>query len=241
MNNYEKEFGELKKVLETLRSENGCEWDKKQTFETLKPYITEESYEVVNAVDEKNYEELKKELGDVLFQVMFFSEIAEENGYFKIEDVIKNIKDKMIYRHPHVFRKDGEYSYQRWEELKSKEKNEKDYSLIGDFKKNIPPYINLRRLIENMTENNIDFYEKTDIKKDFNDAIDNKDFERLTELFFYFTVKNRINFDSAVNNAALKFYRRFTETEKEFSYDIKNKNFDIIENELLKRYQEEEK
>lgn len=72
MNNYEKEFGELKKVLETLRSENGCEWDKKQTFETLKPYITEESYEVVNAVDEKNYEELKKELGDVLFRLCFF-------------------------------------------------------------------------------------------------------------------------------------------------------------------------
>ena len=101
------EIDRLKEIVETLRSENGCPWDRVQTHESLKPECIEEAAEVINGIN--NYsktgdaENLKEELGDLLLQVMFHSVIAEEEGLFTFDDVAKTVSEKMIRRHPHVF------------------------------------------------------------------------------------------------------------------------------------------
>ena len=96
-------FEEFVSVVETLRSEKGCSWDRKQTFESLKPCLKEETGEVVEAIDHKDMENLREELGDLLFHVVMYSQIAKEQGYFGLEDVVDTVCEKMIRRHPHVF------------------------------------------------------------------------------------------------------------------------------------------
>lgn len=127
-------FEDLKNVVKTLRSENGCPWDKVQTHESIKNDAVEEAYEVVQAIDDftatKNPDNLREELGDLLFQVVFHSQIAKENGEFTLGDVIDQITAKMIHRHPHVFRNktyqnSGEQKAD-WEALKKEEHGQSD-------------------------------------------------------------------------------------------------------------------
>ena len=123
-------FEKLKKVVERLRAEDGCPWDREQTHMSLKPACIEEAAEVIagiNILDQTgNAENLKEELGDLLLQVMMHSCIAEEEGLFSIEDVIKEITEKMIRRHPHVFGdvtvSDSGEVLKNWEEIKKYEK-----------------------------------------------------------------------------------------------------------------------
>ena len=96
----------LVEVVKTLRSPHGCSWDKVQTHESLRRYFIEETYEVVDAIDNKDMNNLREELGDVLLQVVFHSSIAEESGAFTLQDVINDITTKMIRRHPNVFPKE---------------------------------------------------------------------------------------------------------------------------------------
>ncbi len=126
-------FDELKKVIAQLRAPGGCPWDREQTHESLKPSCIEEAAEVicgVNVLSETgNPENLKEELGDLLLQIMMHAEIAEEEGLFTIDDVIKGITEKMIRRHPHVFGDtvvscSGEV-LKNWEDIKAKEKEGK--------------------------------------------------------------------------------------------------------------------
>ena len=100
-----------------LRSEQGCAWDKVQTHETLKPYLIEESYEVIEAIDEKDPAKLKEELGDLLMQVVFHSQVAKDSGHFDINDVIEKISSKMVSRHPHVF---GDAKFDTPDEVKKR-------------------------------------------------------------------------------------------------------------------------
>ena len=119
-------FAELVDIIRNLRSENGCPWDREQTHESLKPCLTEECVEVIQAIDNKDDENLCEELGDVLLQVLMHSQIAEEEGRFTIDDVINEIARKMIRRHPHVFG-DGHADTSaevllNWEKIKKAEK-----------------------------------------------------------------------------------------------------------------------
>ena len=98
-----KEIDQLKQVVDRLRGKRGCPWDKKQTHKTLKPYMIEEAYEALDAIDRKDPDKLRDELGDLLLQIMLHSAIAEEKKLFGIKEVALSIKDKMIRRHPHVF------------------------------------------------------------------------------------------------------------------------------------------
>lgn len=118
-------------IMETLRNKQGCPWDAKQTHQSLKPYLIEESNEVIEAIDEEDDSALEEELGDVLLQVVFHSQIAKERGAFRIEDVIRGISEKLIFRHPHVFG-DQKASTEEdvakiWAEQKEKEKQNKKY------------------------------------------------------------------------------------------------------------------
>lgn len=122
-------FEELRSVIAELRSDHGCPWDRKQTFESLKPCLLEESDEVIQAIDHQDMDNLCEELGDVLFQVLLYSQIAAEQGLFTLDDVIDGICAKMIRRHPHVFgdvKVDSqEESLALWNEIKKQEKAKK--------------------------------------------------------------------------------------------------------------------
>lgn len=124
------EYKDLVEIIETLRGENGCPWDKEQTHDSLLPHLLEESYELVEAINNKDTDNTKEELGDVLLQVLMHAQIAKENGVFTLDNVIDELAKKLVYRHPHVF---GEVSTihtasevkETWEKLKVQEKQEK--------------------------------------------------------------------------------------------------------------------
>ena len=98
---HKENFDNLVKIMRKLRTE--CSWDQSQTFDSIKSATLEETYEVIEAIDEKNYVDLKNELGDLLLHILFHSVIAEDNNLFNINDVIESISDKLIRRHPHIF------------------------------------------------------------------------------------------------------------------------------------------
>lgn len=131
-----KEFSQLRRIIAELRGPNGCPWDKKQTHESLRKYLLEESYELIEAINEGDIDHIIEELGDVLLQVMLHGQIGEDEGYFSIDDVIEGISDKMIRRHPHVFGEEQAESVddvmKHWQNAKKKEaKKEKDSVLDG--------------------------------------------------------------------------------------------------------------
>lgn len=117
----------LVKIMEKLRFPGGCPWDRKQTHSSLRPYLIEEAYEVVHAIDQGNSKSLCEELGDLLLQIVFHSQLAAEEKAFTLQDVIDGIKEKIIRRHPHVFGqesiKDAESVSIKWSEIKKQEKN----------------------------------------------------------------------------------------------------------------------
>lgn len=130
-----KNLEELIEVIRILRSPEGCPWDREQTHTTLRPNMLEEAYEAVDAIDEKDSNHLREELGDVLLQVLLHSQIADENNEFNIEDVAKELKDKLIHRHPHVF---GDVKVSgandvvvNWDKLKQEEKKDRKSQMDG--------------------------------------------------------------------------------------------------------------
>ncbi|MBI3599517.1 MAG: nucleoside triphosphate pyrophosphohydrolase [Nitrospinae bacterium] len=168
-------FEDLVKIMERLRGNDGCPWDKEQNRKSLKPYLIEESYEVLEAIDEGNPEKIKEELGDLLFQILFHTQISKDMGEFDINDVIEKIHEKMIRRHPHVFNppsppfktslsphseggdtgevKGGEGGISakdalaQWEDIKSKEKGyEKRKSVLDGVPKELPSLLMAHRL-----------------------------------------------------------------------------------------------
>ncbi len=125
-------FQQLVEIMRTLRSpEHGCAWDRQQTVQTLRPFVLEETYELLDALDRDDYDALEAELGDFLFEAVFLAQICEEEGRFSIADSIQAIVDKLIRRHPHVFDADGTRRAQRraqvkeqWEDIKAKERKD---------------------------------------------------------------------------------------------------------------------
>src|SRR5579862_7938904 len=116
-------------IMTRLRAPGGCPWDREQTFDSIKPYTIEEAYEVLEAIDNRDWDELTGELGDLLLQVLFYSEMAREQGTFSIDDVLDRLSDKLINRHPHVFgnvQADTPAEVLRnWESLKAEEKKKR--------------------------------------------------------------------------------------------------------------------
>jgi tetrapyrrole methylase family protein/MazG family protein len=123
-------FDKVAAIMAALRAPNGCPWDRKQTHESLKPYLLEETYEVLETIDHGDEAKLREELGDVLLQVLFHSQIAAEAGTFTIDDVLETLAEKLIRRHPHVFATDGrpgsvtnsDQVLSQWEQIKRAER-----------------------------------------------------------------------------------------------------------------------
>lgn len=134
-------------IMATLRGPDGCPWDREQTPESLKPYLLEEVYEVLDAIDANDPAALKEELGDLLLQILFHSQIASELGHFSYQDVKNGLGDKLIRRHPHVFQQDGKSSLttsnevvRQWDQLKQQEKIDKKEvpSVFATIPKTLP-------------------------------------------------------------------------------------------------------
>ena len=144
------QFGELVRVMARLRAPGGCPWDRKQTFDTIKAYLLEESYEVMDAIDRRDWSGLEEELGDLLLQPVFLAEMAAEQGLFSIADSLEAINRKLVRRHPHVF---GDAQADtpdevklRWDEIKKQEKAEQGVAADGPVLDSVPR--NLPALVE---------------------------------------------------------------------------------------------
>ena len=224
------ELNELIEIMAALRSEKGCPWDKKQTAETLKPYIIEEAYEVLDAVDEGNPEAVKEELGDLLFQIVFQCQLAKEKGDFTMAEVIEGIGRKMIRRHPHVFGDSvcntAEDVVARWEDHKKKEGKLRE-SILDGVPGSLPSLLRAHRLQARASRAGFD-WEKTEevLKKldeemgEFRKALSAGDREEIEDelgdiLFSLVNVSRFIEVDpeEALRKAIAKFIGRFRAIE----------------------------
>lgn len=138
-------FLRLIEIMKRLRAPGGCPWDREQTFDTIKPYTLEETYEVLDAIDGRDWPGLAEELGDFMLQAVFYAEMAEEAGHFSIEDSLDAINEKLVRRHPHVFAQGdaktaGEVK-QRWDEIKKAEKNDDSKLLLDRVPRALPALV----------------------------------------------------------------------------------------------------
>jgi tetrapyrrole methylase family protein/MazG family protein len=160
-------FRELVKIIHQLRAPGGCPWDRKQTPQSLKSFVIEEAYEVIDAIDGGNPEELCEELGDLLLQVVLQTEIASETGTFSIDDVISGINSKLIHRHPHVFGettvKDAGEVLNNWERLKKEEK--KNRGLLAGLPKQLPALQKAARMGEKATRVGFDWPDSESVRE----------------------------------------------------------------------------
>jgi len=220
------DLDKLISIMSALRGEKGCPWDKEQTRESLKPFIVEEAYEVLEAIDEKDPEAIKEELGDLLFQIVFQSQIAKERGEFELSDVIGKIAAKMIARHPHVF---GDADYKtpeevlvHWEAQKKREGKMRD-SLLDGVPKTLPSLLRAHRLQDRASRVGFDWEKVEDVLvkldeelKEFREALKRKREEEIEEelgdIFFVLVNISRfvgINPDDALRKTISKFISRF--------------------------------
>ena len=175
---------DLIELMRRLRSpDGGCPWDIEQTFETIAPYTIEEAYEVADAIQRKNIEELKEELGDLFLQVVFHSQIATDQGFFSIQDVAQAIVDKMVRRHPHVFGdtdiKDADHQTRAWEAMKAEERatkglDEQSPSALEGVAIALPALMRAEKLLKRAARTGFDW-------PDISQVVDKLE-EELTEL-----------------------------------------------------------
>ena len=244
-----KEFDKLIDIVTTLRSQNGCPWDKKQTKESLLPYLVEELYEFMDAIDQEESDEAKKELGDLFLHLVFQGIIAEEKAEFNIADSLKSINNKLISRHPHVFGNaevlsDDEMNI-RWEQQKMKEGRK---HVLDGIPKALPSLQKSYRIQEKASAAGFDWENI--------DGVNDKIQEELLELHeakingnqeeiidemgdVLFSIVNlcrwlRINPDEALRKANNKFTKRFNTLEKDILSQNKSfQNFTLDELEEL--------
>ncbi len=249
---HKEKFDELVKIMRKLRTE--CSWDKVQTFDSIKAATLEETYEVIEAIDEKNYEELKKELGDLLLHIVFYSAIAEDEKMFNISDVIDSISKKLIRRHPHIFsdvkvesNKDIE---RNWETIKISEGRD---SILEGIPKALPELQKATRMQEKVSKIGFDWKHKEEVWKKVIEEIEemhesekngNKElFEKeMGDVFFALINYSRflgINAENALRKTNKKFINRFQFIEKK----LKENNKSITESDLeeMDKYWEESK
>lgn len=222
MNNFQK----LVDIMTLLRSNDGCPWDKVQTSESIKPYLIEETYEVIEAIDEKDPVKMKEELGDLLLQVVFHAQIAKDRGEFDINDVIDKISDKMVSRHPHVF---GDAKFEtpeevtkQWQDRKREEGKLKDSALEG-VPKELPSLLRAHRLQSRAAKVGFDWAKVEDVfgkldeeLEEFKEALEKKDKkemeDELGDIFFVLVNISRfvgVNAEEALRKTISKFISRF--------------------------------
>lgn len=227
-------INKIRKVIEILRDPiEGCPWDLKQNYDSLAQYSVEEAYELVNAIDDKNPNEIKKELGDLLLQVVLISQVASEKGDFNFDDVAEEISKKIIRRHPQIFDenyKENDLPHESWERIKNLENSEtkiKSKNILDGIEKNIPSILRSIKIQKKVSSLNFDWpnYERVLIKLDeeFNElksAINSKKEDNIEEELgdVFFTLISLCRHlskdpDNIIRKANNKFIKRFNEME----------------------------
>ena len=234
------EFERLRAIMAQLRNpDGGCPWDLEQDFNTIAPYTIEEAYEVADAIERKDYEDLKDELGDLLLQVVFHSQMASEAGLFTINDVARAINDKMVRRHPHVFgddeKRDAEEQTAAWEEIKARERaarmasgaDSSSASALDGVARALPALMRAEKLQKRAARTGFDWTEPEDIldklaeeTDEVKDAIQSGDPDEIEDeigdlLFVAANLARRFRLDPeiALRRSNAKFERRFRAME----------------------------
>jgi len=221
----------FEEIISALRGENGCPWDRKQTHQSLKPFLVEETYEALDAIDSGDAGHLKEELGDILLQIYLHAEIARERGAFAIDDVARSIIDKIILRHPHVFGsdrvRDAEQVVERWEEIKKKEKPLRE-SMLDGVPKHLPALLKAYRIQQRVSRVGFDWERIGDVAAkldeevgEFKTALSSDDRGRIEDEAgdILFTIANilrfmHINPEEVLDKTIKKFTSRFQYVEK---------------------------
>lgn len=241
-------FMRLREVIASLRGPNGCEWDKKQTHETLRTYLIEEVYELIDAIDMKDDEGIIEELGDVLLQVMLHSQIGEDAGYFMIDDVIQGITNKMIHRHPHVFGGAIENNELSWEALKEKEKRDKRDSLLEGVSQSLPALSRATQLQAKASDVGFGWDDVAGVWNKLNEEIrevkaaiqernENEIEQELGDVLFVIANLSRyyqVNPEIALNRTNRKFIYRFQFIER--SLDVSNQDITAVSQDIMDEY-----
>ena len=258
MSNTDQKLKELIKLVEKLRGPGGCDWDRKQTPETLIPYLLEESHEVVEAILDNEPSLIKEELGDLLLNVVFQVVLAQEKKEFNMDEVINDISEKIITRHPHIFSNNSDdqiSTKQKWELNKKKQKNRD--SILDGIPSSLSPLIVSHRLQDKSAAVGFEWESINQVISKIDEELDelklgiiNKDQSNIEEEIgdLLITIVNlsrflNISSELALKKANKKFYRRFTNLEKLIFLDKKIIN-DLSLNELMeywKRVKNEEK
>ncbi|MCP4913977.1 MAG: nucleoside triphosphate pyrophosphohydrolase [Oligoflexia bacterium] len=162
------ELKELLSLMERLRSSDGCPWDREQTLHSLIPFLIEEAYEVVEAIELEDNGKLQEELGDLLFQIVFLAQMAKEKGWFEMKDIIPTLHDKMVRRHPHVFEdkpaKNAKEAISRWQAMKEKEKvKDKEVSIFEEVPHQLPAIMRAQKITEKASKVGFDWDNVADI------------------------------------------------------------------------------
>jgi tetrapyrrole methylase family protein/MazG family protein len=235
------EFARLVKLMETLRSDEGCPWDKKQTTDSFKTFLLEEVYEVVDAIEKQDVQMLQEELGDLLFHIIFIAQICKEQHLFEMKDVINGVYQKMYNRHPHVFQKKTSRIpiEKRWEEIKKEEK--KDYSPLSNIPHSMPALLRAYAVTRRAAGVGFDWKKIEDVyDKMFEEIEELKEAqtaenaasikEEIGDLLF--TIVNISRFlktdpEDALRYTIDKFLRRFSYIEK--NTDIRNASLETMD------------
>ena len=216
-----------------LRAPGGCPWDREQTFDTIKSYLLEETYEVIDAIDHQDWKELAAELGDLQLQVVFFSQMASEAGHFTIDDVLERITSKLIRRHPHVFGDESAATagdvLKRWNELKAEEKGpEASPALLDSVPRSMPALAEAYQLTSRASQVGFDWQRFEDLLeklaeelKELDEARTSGDAARVEDelgdlLFMMVNIVRFLKFDPelALRKTNRKFRERFAHVEK---------------------------
>ena len=226
-----KELEKLIGIVETLRGENGCPWDKAQTHESLTQNMLEEAYEAVEAIKERKPEHLREELGDVLLQVVLHSQIASEEGDYDIENVARELNEKLIHRHPHIFGNDHadtpEEVLKKWDELKQEEKKERKSQMDG-IPKTFPALMACQKISKRAIKVGFEWDKVETLKEcidseydEFFEAVRNNDKDSMEDEMgdiFFATVNlarwYNIDAEQALLRANDKFMKRFRKMEE---------------------------
>lgn len=226
-------YKNIEALIETvniLRSKNGCQWDREQTHQSLKPNMLEEAYEAVDAIDNNDMKHLKEELGDVLLQVVLHSQIAKEEGAFNIDDVAKELNEKLIRRHPHVFGNVEVNSTQEilenWDEIKKQEKSHRT-SVMDGISRSQSALMSAQKISKKAVKVGFEWPNEETLYqcvfseiKEFQDACDNSDKDHIEEemgdlLFSIVNLArwNKLDAEQALLKANKKFIKRFKKME----------------------------
>ena len=250
-------FDDLVRLMTRLRGPDGCPWDRKQTLPDLKPYVIEESYEVVDAIDQNDRAALAEELGDLMLQAVFIAEITREEGSFDIYDSITAIHDKLVRRHPHVFgdvvASDAEQVLVNWEKLKQDERKAVNKSVLSGVPQAMPALLKASRLTEKAARVGFDWRRTEDVLEkldeelaELREAIAEGDAEHVHEEIgdLLFTIANiarkvNVNPEEALQSTNRKFMRRFEAMEARVREG--DQNLDQLELEEMDRLWDEAK